>query len=223
MIKDLVERLNSTPLYYIGSTLSGELYLSENRHSFFFLYESNAKQFVETHENTTYARITFKNNDILENCYMSGALTIVYDNGERKEKISLDRRILRPGYYDDNINACISLYKQTKAHKYLRQLASSHFIVPVGIRKDEMGQKIEYAVMKTEDTVYYIAFANLTEYRRWAQNIPGWKPLVVNFDVMCQISKQFGFVINPMSNKIRMPEKIMEKYREFSSKKEPVI
>ena len=223
MIKELVEQLNSAPLYYIKSTLSGELYLDENRQSYFFLYESNAKQFVETHKNTSYACVTFKNKDILESCYMAGASNILYDNGEKKEKIVLSQKVLRPGYYNNNINACISLYKQTRAHKYLKQLAASHFIVPVGIRKDETGQKIEYAVMKMENSTYYIAFANLAEYKCWAKNVKGWQPLIVNFDVMCQISKQFGFVINPMSNKIRMPGDVMEKYRKFSSLKEPNI
>ena len=223
MTKDIVNQLNSTPLYYIKSTLSKELYLDKSRCSYFFLYESNAKQFIEAHENTTYTCIMFKNKDILESCYMSGASNIIYDNGEKKEKIVLSQKLLRPGYYNNNINACISLYKQTRAHKYLKQLASSYFIVPVGIRKDEIGQKIEYAVMKTENSTYYIAFANLAEYKHWAKNVKGWQPLIVNFDVMCQISKQYGFVINPMSNKIRMSGEIMDKYREFSSLTEPDI
>lgn len=199
------------------SSVTKKIYIDAERKAYLFFSEKEAEQFIFETENTQLGDNTFKTpQDFFSNCYRNGALCVVLCDNGFKEEAYLSKKEIKKDFYNAMLNAGISLFKETKEQKYLKIISSCMFIIPIRINF-EVTPEIVYGVLHTSANEYkFIAFSDLEEYDTWAENMSGWQPLLVNFDVMCQISKENGYVINPKGNSLVFPARIMEKYRKYS-------
>lgn len=201
----------------VTSTLTGRPYLDGERMGYIFFSEDAAEDFINTHPASERSGPFYTTpEEIMSRYFAAGAETVKIDTGDRTETVDLYETTLKKRYYNNELNACIALFKQTHLPEYLKKLAAYEFIIPARIKEEYGEQKIVYATMHADDIYVYIAFSDLEEYEEWAGELTGWQPLVVNFDVMCQIAKEHGYVINPVGNHLKLPGDKMEKYREYS-------
>lgn len=224
MIQNILETIKLNKAYEIKSPITGRLYLDAERRSYIFLNSMDAKAFIVENTDTEIADPVYHDPAVfLETCYKNGTSCLVVNDGQKKSEIPLAKGVVSPGYYNSELNAWLTLFKATKNPMYLEKIAHSYFVIPIRV-KFSLTQEIVYPTGRPKEGDYfYIAFSDLDEYNQWAQKVAGWDPLVVNFDVMCQISKEHGFMVNPLGNQIMLPAKIMEKYRKFANTQEPQI
>ena len=202
--------------YIIISTATERLYLDEERKAYLFFLKSEAIAFISSHENTKVSKAVFRNQKkLLSVCYGAGAVHLVITRNSKEELIALTPNRVEPGFYNTDLNAAICLLKETKEEKYIQDMVKEPFLVPVRIKSDNDTQEIVYGIARHHDkgSFSFLAFSDLDEYQKWADVVAGWKPLMVPFDVMCQIGKQHGYIINLMGNRLAFPYQLMKKYR----------
>ena len=190
--------------YLINSVITKRIYLDSERKCFLFFSEFEAKAFIMTHEDTELSDFDFRNKtDVMSDCFAQGANIIQITQNGVVENLPLSLNRVKLGFYNGSLNADISLLRQTKRRQHLMALAYEKFIVPIRI-KNEPQQEIVYGIVRmAEDKPYlYLGFSDLVEYQYWADKVDGWKPLMIEFDTMCQIAKDHGFLINPYGNRL---------------------
>lgn len=224
MIEKFISSLLINQTYDIKSSITGELYMDENRNSYLFFSERDALIFVQETPNVCLGDRKFRNpEEYFQQCYRYGILTVIISDGDTQEKWNLNRKNVKLDFYNNTLNAAITLFKETKNPKYLRIVASCYFIVPVRMDFD-LSPEIVYGTIHMNQGEYrFLAFSDLEEYQAWGDEMIGWSPLLVNFDVMCQISKECGYVVNPKGNAVLMPAQVMSKYRKYAITEDPIL
>lgn len=222
MATSLLKSLSLHKATLIFSSATNQVYVDEDRHCYLFFYECDAEKFIESQELplTMGEMQYFDEEELLTTCYEQGANIVVISDGGHTESIHLSKNRVKKSFYNSRLNASISLFKETKNVKYLKEMANCMFIVPIRIKATENQKKqdILYGTVHFGDNDFqYIAFTDIKEYSKWAEMVDDWEPLLVSLDVMCQISKSRGYLVNPMGNKLLLPSNVMEKYREYSA------
>ena len=201
-------------VFLVYSDVTGTIYLDKERKVYVFFLEERAKLFAAAHTGTRIACVKNDHKKLLAKCYALGANYLILQDGQGKSKnIPLSENRVIPGLYNSELNAAISLLKETREQKYIEQVIKNKFLVPAKICQEEHSQKVLYGIIKKKEDYYFLAFSCIEEYQRWEQKVPGWQALQVNFDVMCQIGKHHGYVINVFGNKLVLPYELMAQYR----------
>lgn len=222
MANSLLKTLLFHKAILIKASVTNQVYIDADRKSYVFFYQTDAEKFVTNSEislifdEPQYYDI----NELLTMCYENGTSILVLSDGGHVESIHLSKNRVKKSFYNSRLNAAVALFKETKDAKYLKEIASCNFVIPIRIKTADNGknQDILYGTVHFGDTDFqYIAFTDIKEYNIWAEKVDNWEPLLVTLDVMCQISKSRGYLVNPMGNRLMLPSTIMEKYREYSS------
>lgn len=210
----LLQSVEMEKTYMILSGATKEVYLDSERRGYLFFQEEEAAAFRDAHAGTIVSAGEYrKSESLLSYCYQKGALMLSLKRGTREEDCPLAANRVVPDFYNGDLNACLSLLKETKDMEYLKQAVGEKFLVPVRIRKADAAQEITYATVKFREqgTYSFLAFTDRTEYEMWAEKVSGWKPLMINLDIMYQIGNAHGYLINPMGNKLKLSGELLKR------------
>lgn len=203
---------------YLITTDSGYAYLDDDFCAYLFFNLEEATVFIKS--NTQPTRIQnekFRDEqELLIHCYLSGANKIKVSQKTKHQIVLINETTLPLGFYNNSLNGNLALFIASKKKIYLQKMTEEKFIVPIRI-KNNSAQEITYGVVKLNrdsDNFHYLAFTNLKEYEKWAAKAEGWQPLLVTYDIMCQISGERGYIINLFGNRLSLPYKLMEQFRE---------
>lgn len=218
----LADSLMINQSYLIQSSVTKGLYLDADRCCYVFFSDTEAERFVGKYPDIEMGQKIFRNpQDLFAECYSAGALSVIIIENGQKETHKLNHRKVRRQFYNGDCNAAINLFKETKDVQYLRYVAACWFIVPIRINF-EISPEIVYGTIHLKQNQYcFLAFSDMESYSEWDKTMVGWKPLLVNFDVMCQISKENGYIINPKGNALLLPANVMSKYRKYATVADP--
>lgn len=179
-------------------------YVSEDRESYLYLNKEIAKIMADKNEKFDVIDVSDKSLlDIKSLCFLCGALKLlIIGNSTNDIKIEeLIKEDLKPMYYNSNLNANINNLLSTRKQQYLLSMKGCKFIVPVVVKDDEK-QSISYLAANTKNnSFFYVAFSDLSEYNKWSKDFPQSQPLEVDSISLKRIGKDHGFIFNPSGNK----------------------
>ena len=202
----LLETLKIETSYLMLSSATQRPYLDENRNAYLFFNKDMADLFANNTGNIDIGDPEYREPvDIMAWCFRNGAKYLILDATGKQEKVRLCLQNVKRDYYAHNLTADINLYKETKKHDFLYDMAQYSFVVPARI-PDQKIPILSYASVKAgingKKQEMYLAFTDLDEYKKWEEKVKGWNPLLVRFDFMAQIGKQHGYVINLFGNRL---------------------
>lgn len=202
----LLQTLKIQTSYLVLSAATERPYLDNDRNAYLFFEKDMADLFANTHENIDIGDAVFREpDDTLAYCFRNGAMHLILDAAGKQENIRLSTQNVRRDYYAHNLTADINLYKETKKHEFLYDMAQYSFVVPARI-PDDSRPILSYASVKAgkngKKQEMYLAFTDLEEYKKWELKVKGWNPLLVRFDFMAQIGRQHGYVVNIFGNRL---------------------
>ena len=202
-------------MYVIYSERTGLPYIDSKRRSILFDTEEKAEVFVENNGKVYMQEAADGLKHTLSECYAAGAKAVRYTSGDdsiRQEAIQEDR--LERRFYNGGANANIALYAHTRDTKYLGRLQKNKFIVPIKITNHPEVSVVYSTVSAGGRPYLYLAFTDLSEYRKWGEGKDEWMPLMVDFNAMKRIGRKHGFLINVYGMKFVMTANMFRKIRE---------
>lgn len=216
MSEELIKSIKLLPSFLIVTHM-GDAYIDEDYMAYLFFYRDDAKSFIKDKPNLKIQEASFRDEiELLTSCYLAGAFKIKLINEKKEQIANINETNLPLGFYNNSLNGNLALFIASKKKIYLQKMTEGKFIVPIRI-KNNSAQEITYGVVKLNrdsDDFHYLAFTNLKEYEKWAAKAAGWQPLLVTYDIMCQISGERGYIINLFGNRLSLPYKLMEQFRE---------
>lgn len=209
--------------YIVRSKITRRWYLDEERRIFLFFLQSEGEAFCLDHPDTCLTEAAYYDpDDLRAKAYRGGARSIFCTRNGEEEKVPVGPRNVRPGFYQNDLNAWISLLKETQKPVYIKRMLGEWFLVPAKVMNGER-PSISYATIhnKSQDNVFYfLAFSDIEEFKPWNSKNPGWQLLRVNLATLYQIGKKHGFVVNVYGNKITLPYDLIRDYRRLEKKNE---
>lgn len=199
--------------FLISSGKTGGPYVTEKRESHLFDSEAYANVFAEQNPNTFPTGPVYGDEkSLMRDCYAAGAETVVVHRKSEQESKEIPEDIMGTEYCLHDLAAAVSMLKQTKKKKYLKDMAETGIIVPVKIENEEDIVSIVYSAARTMDETEtaYVAFSSLEEYRLWAARVEGFTPLEVRFRKLCRIAGRYGILINPYGNRLFLKPETLE-------------
>lgn len=203
---------------FLMTEQTGKVYLSPQRCAYVLVGMGNA-DFMQHYPGYTVSDFAYRSwKHIVHRAYAAGATAICLVMPDQEQLVPIEEKDIPLDFYNADLNASIALLLCTRKSAQYQKLAGCRFIVPIRIKAEN--QQIVYATAKSsasaDGTPHYVAFSDLHEYSKWSRRTDGWKPLFVSFDMMCQIGKQKGYILNPLSERLLLTTKIFNKYREYS-------
>ena len=203
----------------ILSTLTGQPYVDKKGACFFMNSPAEAKQFTELRKNTKLDESKYYKNiqSFVDTLYLKGISSL---NVKLKEKDSYityeikEEDLRKNRYCNHEAGFNILRYHETNDPKYLKALMNCVFITPVALpnREVEKYPEIKYCALKRAGLRYNLIFSTLQEYNRWAETqITQYFPLEINFLKANRIRKDNGVFLNPLSTKMIIDAKTLEK------------
>ena len=204
-------------MYLIGSTLARSVFIDEKRNAYIFTVEQEARDFISKIPDTDILPAPEKvDTSVFSDCFAAGAEILRERNGNGMEiEHVLREEKLEKRFYNESLNADITRYKHTRNVVYLKALKDCSFIVPVRIT-NEPYTKIVYATARRsregEEEYAFLAFTDLTEYDKWTEKDNGWKPLLIDHEVMMRIGHTHGFILDVYRTGFYITTKMLSKH-----------
>ncbi len=203
--------------FIIYAQATGKPYIDVNRSCYLFELKSEADIFCKEVKGTYITNAQQLNRDI----YGTGFFSLGIERIRIKEKqsdsftdVTVSREdVAKKQYFNQNAVRDIYRLKQCNQKKYLRNLSRYDYLTPVQIVPRAVGQYPEihysYATSNGEDR-FYLLFTTIQEFENWKKQQEGvWKPLAVNFNTFGRIRKDSSVVINPMTDRLILSDKMI--------------
>lgn len=204
-------------MYLIGSRLAKTVFIDEKRNAYIFSDEQEALSFVSEIPDTELLPAPEKvDRHVFTTCFAAGAEILRERDGTGMEiEHVLREEKLEKRFYNEALNADITRYKHTKNVVYLKALKDCSFIVPVRIT-NEPYTKIVYATARRnregKEEYAFLAFTDLEEYGKWTEKDNGWKPLLIDHEVMMRIGGKHGFILDVYRTGFYITTKMLSKH-----------
>lgn len=166
--------------------------------------------------------------DISSNCYAAGAifLKLIGNNkiGDNTvERIRLNLSELNRQYYNNKLNRYLIEQVRKKDKESLLKVTECKFILAVNLNS-ERNNYILYATakIKGKDAQQIIlGFTDIDNFNKWQEVVEEkYKPLEVDFTGLHRIGGYHGFLIDPLSFKLFLPPKLLDKMYKLKNESE---
>lgn len=203
----------SESIYYVlNSSTTHRTFIAEDMKCFVSTSPNGLEPFMVEHPGTEIGSARcLEETELHAAMYACGADVIVFVDGKETKEVPLTSRTLKLAPYNHALNGRLSLFKETKKKRYLRDMLKCEFIVPAKIVD---GTKILYGVAQhkvVDLPILYIAFSDLEEFDTWLQPGMVWQPLRINYKGLQKIlGGNVGIMLNPAGNRLVISRSMLE-------------
>ncbi len=212
MEQNHINILTLKKLILIVSNDTKRAFIDKDARCFFFEKPSDADKFCTAVKGTSK-----ENKDAMTKSFFC---TELYSLGARQIVVQLrdgmtydipiEKSDCAKQYYNEKTNLTLTLLQETKEKKYLREMKSAVYIVPIVIesRTKKMYPVIHYCQMVSHDNKYTVVFTTLKEFEAWNKDQKEeWSSLEMDIMQINRFRKGNKLLINPLSDKVTLNNK----------------